>query len=331
MKKTIIPLLIIFFVFSSCAAVKQPIDQEYWGFHKVEKVMPEELYSDDDAVRSNAAAVFDTLPDSSKEQVMTYLAYTLSDEQDPVVRAKTFSALTEYKAGAYVVAPLLEAAKENKSALILREVKAFASRFKPSEFELKPMVKFLKDENWSVKLTAAKIIGLMSKRAETALPEIFEAMHSAGERHERYVDMYNAASMINPRIAILQVIVDMQSADNTINRNAINKLFELYMFLSKDSNIRKEILPALVRLMYSEDETLSKTSRELVSSLGDAESEKALKAYMAMGKLAFAGMADMAGQKLQDKFKRQQEDALDEIAVFYKLIGRADAVADIKK
>ena len=163
------------------------------------------------------------------------------------------------------------------------------------------------------------------------MPEIFYAMHSAAGNSDRYAEIYNAASMINPRIAILQVIVDMHSKDKNISRNSINTLFELYMFLNKDSNTGREILPALVRLMYSEDETLSKTSHEMIASIGDEDSVKAVKSYIAFSKIALKSMANMAGQKLQDKFKQQEDDIVDEIAVYYKMIGREDALNGVKK
>jgi HEAT repeat protein len=331
MKKHVLFLIAAASLLLSCATVKQPIDTQYWEFHKIEKIIPEELYSSDEDVKAKSAAVFGGLTDESKRQVMTYLAYTLSDEKDPVVRAKIFAALTEFNAGAYVVAPLIESARANSSAVIFREVKAFTSRFKPSELELAPLVKFLKDPDWNVKLTAAKIIGLMSQKARTALPEMFDAMRSVNDNSDRYAEIYNAASMINPRIAILQVIVDMHSKDKNISRNSINTLFELYMFLNKDSNTGREILPALVRLMYSEDETLSKTSHEMIASIGDEDSVKAVKSYIAFSKIALKSMANMAGQKLQDKFKQQEDDIVDEIAVYYKMIGREDALNGVKK
>ncbi len=331
MARIILCVLMLLSLAFSCATVKQPLSKEYWGLHKVEKLVPEDLYSPDEDVKSKNAAIFADLPDESKQQVLTYLAYTLSEESDPVIRAKVFGALTEFNAGPYVVVPLIEAAGRNKSPMIFREVGAFAARFKPSEIELKPLVSLLNDGEWNVRYTAAKIMGLKSKSAETALPEIFVVMRSYAGVPDRYADMYNVASMINPRIAILQVITDMKSRDPELSKTAINKMFELYMYLSKDSPIRKEILPALIRLMYSDDEILSKTSREMLSSIGDDESEKALKSYMALSKLAFNGAAEYAGEKLQDKFKKQEEDILDEIAVYYTLIGRSDAVKGIKK
>jgi hypothetical protein len=127
------------------------------------------------------------------------------------------------------------------------------------------------------------------------------------------------------------VIIDLKDPDKNISRNSITKLLELYTYLSKDSPIRKDIFFAFVRMMYSDDKDTSIDARETIASMGDEESQQAIKAYIAMGKLALRSMSQMADKKLTEKFKHQEEDLYDEMTVFYRLIGREDAVAGLKK
>ncbi len=237
--------------------------------------------------------------------------------------------LGSLKAGGYIVAPLIQAAGESGSKNLVREVNVFIASMDPSSFEIKPLVELLKDKNSQTRLSAAKALGNMSKKAESAMPDIFEAMQAADNLDE-YSGIYDAAAMINPRIATVKLIVDMKDAGDKAGAHAFEKLSELYVYLGKKSEVRKQILPAFVRLLYSTDEKLAKRTEEMLAAMNDSEATQAIKAYIKMQRTLVKSVFNWTGTKMQEIFDRQESDLKDELTVYYKLIGREDALKTIK-
>jgi hypothetical protein len=316
------------FVLCSCAGTqKKPADTQYWNFYKLERFVPEHFISDNSVERYDAIKKFDSMLPEDRQKVLTYMAYTLGDEDDPMIRAKTFEMLGNLKPGGYIAAPLIEAAKDKGTGFAFRETDAFIRSLNPADFELKPLAGLLSDKDPRVRLSAAKAIGLMGKKGESAMPEIFAAMRLSDDA-AHYAEFYDAASMINNEIAVTQVIMDLKNSEEPVRRAALEKLFGLYSYLAKKSEMRTRMFSAFIRMLYSNDETMVKSTQEMLASLNDTGATAALKSYLKMGRTVLISAFNWSGKKMQEIFDRQEQDLQDEVTVYYKLIGRADALKD---
>ena len=321
----VIPALVVAAALYSCATAPKPADTQYWTFYKLERFVPEHFISNNPVERYDAVKKFDAMGKEDREKVLTYLAYTLGDENDPVVRSKTYEMLGNLKAGGYIIAPLIDSAKDKGTALAFREVDVFIRSMDPSTFDIKDLTPLLKDGDLRARLSAAKAIGLMGKKGGPAMPEILDAM-KASDNLEHYSDFYDAATMINPDVAVDAVILDLKDKEEAVRKAALEKLFELYSYLAKGSGIRKKIFSSLIRMLYSDDEQLARTTEEMLASLNDSEAVNAARSYLKLGKTVLISAFNWTGKKMQEIFDRQEQDLRDEIEVYYRLEGREDAV-----
>ncbi|MCE5299524.1 MAG: hypothetical protein LLG37_01455 [Spirochaetia bacterium] len=320
MKKFALFVPVFLMLFSSCATL---------GIFEQTRPLHKRLVSGNETIREAAVIEFATLSPDAGKQVLIDTAEMLATAGDKEERDRVFETLKKLKAGAYVAVPVIKAAGSNPG--VYAEAAGFIKRLDPSEFNLQELTALLKDENWEVCVGALGAISLMAGRAELSIPEIVQLMHRYGDDRARYLTCFDALLMINPEIGVLTIISDLCYPQPQVRKNALYKLFELQTYLSKSLPIKKEILPALIRALYSADEQISAPAQELMKELDNPQAKQAMQAYMGVGKAALNGLMRLAGSDPQTAFKKQEQSVEDRIMQFYKSIGRLDAVDEMKK
>jgi hypothetical protein len=276
-------------------------------------------------VRSAAINEFNSLDDRGKKLEILNIIQLLKKEEDPYKRSKIMETITELKPGAYAVIPFILAVKENSSIRDYKEITALLTALKPAEKDLSGLVEIVKNGAWEGRMLAMTSISVLSKKAETAMPELMSMQKEFGADAGRYSSIFDSMAMINPEIAVAGVIKDLKSPDSKIRRNAVEKLIELQVYLGSKLPAKKDIVPALIRALYSSDKALSEIAADGLSKIEDPNARQAMENYLKMGRMAVNMLYKLAGTTAKEVFKKQEDGIDKKISDYYKDIGREDA------
>jgi len=272
------------------------------------------------------------LDEKEKSKTILEIVYMFKNERDADAQVRMVNALRYLNAGSYVIIPLIEAVKQNKHIQVYTSITGFIREIEPAaEDKVSKLIEFLKDDKWEVRLLALNALGKMSKKAKKAVPEIIKTMQKFGDNPERYEKVFDILAMINNEIAIIALIADAENKDSKIRKNAVEKLFELQAYLSPKLKIKKEIIPALIRALYSKDKNISEFAEDALRETGSPEAQKALENYLKIGKRAIKILVKAAGKSMEDVFKSRKEKIIKKLEDFYKEIGELDEFKKLKE
>jgi hypothetical protein len=322
MKK--IAVIFLFLVLVSSCAIFQPVAEESLPLYM-------RVVSQDGPVRTAAINEFNRLNDNGKKQEILNIIGVLRKEDDPYKRGKITSTLTELKAGTYAVIPFILAVKDNASIRDFREITAFLVSLKPAEADIPGLVEITKNGTWEGRMLAMTSLSVLSKRAETAMPEFMDMLYEFGADAGRYSRIFDCMAMINPEIAVAGVIKDITSPNGQIRTNAVEKLVELQAYLGSGLPAKKEIVPALIRALYSGDKALSEMAMEGLSKIEDPDARQAAENYLKTGRMAINMLYKLAGTTAEEVFKKQEQVIQKKLEDYYRSIGREDAVKNDEK
>jgi len=282
------------------------------------------LLSTNETIKKSAVQEFAALDNDGKKKTMLEIVSMFSSEPDPTKRQAMFKALTDLKAGSYIIVPLILAVRDNTNMKNYDEVINFIKGFQPATNEdLPDLTALLKSDRWGVRIMAVYSLARMSKNAETAMPEIIKTMHDFGSDPEKYEQVFDALTMINSDIAMTSVILDIKNKNTDIRKNAISKLFDLQAYLSDKLLAKKEIVPALIRALFDEDKSVSDIAKEKLSGIDDKEGKAALESYLSVGKAVMSILATFMGATMSQLFSSQEERMKNKMNDFYNSIGKS--------
>ncbi|HRU38531.1 MAG TPA: hypothetical protein P5511_01540, partial [Candidatus Goldiibacteriota bacterium] len=237
---------------------------------------------------------------------------------------KILAILSETGAGAYAAAPMIKAAAANGSIRDFKEITAYLRSLPLSGEDALKLKEMLKEGAWKTRSLALDALSGMSKKAEKAVPEIIALMKSSAEA-EKYEKAFDSLAMINPEIAFTALVSDLKNPDSAIRKNAMNKLVEMQAYLSDKLGVKKEIVPALIRVLYGADEALSRLAQDALSRIEDPDARQAMENYIKIGKRAMELFYGLAGKTAQEVFKLQEQAVEKKLNNYYRQIGREDA------
>jgi HEAT repeat protein len=197
---------------------------------------------------------------------------------------------------------------------------------KPDEQTAERLKERLKSGAWEGRMLAMTALSMLSKKAATAIPEMMAMLAEFGDDAGRYSRIFDCMAMINPEIAVAGIIKGLKDPDAEIRRNAVEKLVELQAYLASKLPVKKEIVPALIRALYSGDKIMSELAEEGLAKIEDADARAALGAYLKMGRMALNMLYKLAGTTAEEVFKKQEEGIDIKINEYYRSIGREDAI-----
>jgi hypothetical protein len=311
--------IFLLFVFS-CATVTS-VSEEFYPLHL-------RLLSQNNAIKTNAIDEFERLDNKTRQNILLKMIELLADEEAPDRRIKMLNTLQELKADYNVVIPLIHSVAKNKSIREYKEIIYFLMNIKPEKNLTDELVKLLKDKEWIVCYFASVSLVSNPKETEKAIPEMVETMSRYIDDKDKYFKLFDLLSMMNPELSILSLISDLKNKDPEVRRAIFEKLIELQVFLSSEIKVKKEILPALIRGLYDEDNNISKMVQDILKEINDPVAKEAIELYLNMGKTLFDSFAKLSGKNLQDFFKMQDERIAKRIKEIYKSIGREDALEE---
>ncbi|HDQ26113.1 MAG TPA: hypothetical protein ENN43_05140 [bacterium] len=313
MKRTILPLILFVVVLSSCATLKNVLDMA--------QPLPYRLISSDQLVREAALKEFFELGAAEKKDVVLEIVRIFGREKDPVARARILTNLTDLKTGVYVIVPLILAAKENVDIKDFSPVIDFIKGMKPDPADITSLINLLSDPQWEVRLMAMTALSNLAGHAELAFPFIAESMKEFGADPAKYYEVFDNLLKINPEMAVTKLILDLKDPDSQIRRNALEKLIEMRAYLSPKLGAVKEIVPAFIRSLYSEDGELAKMAEDTLKKINDPEAKKALESYIGMGKTALKALMGFAGKQMEQLFKAQEDGLMKKLERYYDSMG----------
>lgn len=284
------------------------------------------LISNDKSIKEAAVREYLGLDEAAGEQEILKIVRSFETDEDPYTRGRKLDLLVELKAGPGIIIPLIEAVSRNKSILDHKEIISFLAAMKPDQKDIPKFKELLKTGAWESRMLAMTAASLLSKKAETLMPELMDMLEAFGADAGRYSRIFDCMAMINPEIAVTGVIKDITNPDGQIRRNAVEKLVELQAYLAAKLPAKKDIVPALIRALYSGDQALSALAQEGLSKIDDADARNAAQSFMKMGRMALNMLYKMAGTTAEEVFKKQEQGIDKKINDYYKKIGREDAV-----
>lgn len=316
--KKIIFACVLAVLLSSCASVMD--------MPEAERPISYRLVSADAVIRKAAVAEYSGMDENEKKEAILGIIVFFGMEEDPYRRAKMLGTLDELSAGPYAIIPLIKAAASNKSIIDFREVKAYLSEHKPRETEKDGLVQMLKNGAWESRMLAMFSLSVLSREAGKAVPEIMAMINEFGRDPDRYSKIFDSIAMINPEIAIASVINDLKNPDGEIRKNALLKLMELNTYLNSKLPVKKDIVPALIRALYSADKTLSEIAEEGLRKIEDPDARQAIGNYIKMGRQALNMLYRLGGTTAEEQFRKQEEANRKKIDDYFRSVGREDAV-----
>jgi len=334
MKKIIAGFALACLFLSGCASqppAQKPMAMQYWTLTKFFSFFPDNLLSLTPEVRQKAFDDFKIMDQPSKERVLTYLAYTLGDEQDPEIRRMTFNVIRELKAGEYIVVPLILAYGNNNSEIARREIKRFIMEYNPSKFDLDAIKDLLNEKKWETKLMAMEAISMMKSKAGPALPDITEGMCQTGPSYGIYAECYDYAESINKDATIASVALDLKNKSDRIRESALRKLNEIL----KQSRVKTKewdiAFHGIVRALYGDDAELSSIAREMLADSALPEAAKSVNDYDAIMSMKTAGMKDADLKKAKLEFANEETSLYKMLKEYYEKVGRDDAAKKLEE
>jgi len=295
------------------------ISEEFYPLHL-------RLLSSNDAIKTTANDEFHKLDNKAQLNVLLNVVGLLEKEEAPEKRIKILNTLQELKADHNVIIPLINAVSKNTSIREYKEIIYFLMSTKPDKNTVKELVKLLKETNWTIVHLAFVSLVSNPKDSITAIPEMVETMKRYINDKEKYFKIFDLISMVNPEVSLFSLIKDFNNKNIEIRRNIFEKLIELQVFLSSKLEIKKEILPALIRGLYDEDNNISKMAEDTLKEINDPVAKEAIASYLNMGKTLFDSFMKLTGKSIQGFFKSQDIRIEKRINEIYKDIGREDAV-----
>jgi hypothetical protein len=294
-------------------------------------VLPEDslakrLISSDSSTRTDAVEEFAGLNDYDKRKNALELVSMLRYEYEPAVTAKIAQALKDIKAESYVIEPLIRAVKDNGKLVEIGALNDFiVNNANVSEDDIFKLQQFLKDDRWEVRRLAMLSAVKLKKKAEILIPELIMSMEKFGDDPEKYYELYDTIAGINPEVAITRLIIDLKNNSETIKQAAFEGLFQLQVYLDKNNKLKKEIMPALIRAMYTGKDALSEAAEKLLVNLEKKDADE-IRAFLKAGKMAFTGLMKFTGKNMEEVFKEQEVKMEKRMNEFYESIGRKDAI-----
>ncbi len=333
-KKTITGFALACLFLYGCASpppAQKQMAREYWTFTKFFSFFPDNLLSSTPEVRQKAFNDFKIMDPPSKQRVLTYLAYTLGDEQDPEIRRMTFNVIRDLKAGEYIVVPLILAYGNNNSDIARREIKRFIMEYNPSKFDLDALKDLLNENKWETKLMAMEVISMMKAKAGPAFPDITEGMCQTGPSYGIYAECYDFAESINKDATMASVALDIKNKSDRIRESALRKLNDIF----KQSRVKTKAwdiaFHGIVRALYSDDAELSSIARGMLTDSAMPEAVKAVNDYDAIMSMKVAGMKDAALKKAKLEFANEETGLYAMLKAYYEKVGRSDAAKKLKE
>ena len=309
----------------------KPMAKEYWSLSTLFSFFPDNLLSLSPEVRQKAFDDFKIMDQPSKERVLTYLAYTLGDEQDPEIRRMTFNVIRELKGGEYIVVPLILAYGNNNSEIARREIKRFIMEYNPSKFDLDALKDLLNEKKWETKLMAMEAISMMKAKAGPAFPDITEGMCQTGPSYGIYAECYDYAESINKDATMASVALDLKNKSDRIRESALRKLNEILKQNAVKTKAWDIAFHGIVRALYSDDPELSSIAREMLTDAATPETTKAVDDYDTTMNMKVASMKDAALKKAKLEFANQETSLYQMLKEYYEKVGRDDAAKKLKE
>ncbi len=311
-------VLFILLFFTSCVTFI-PVAEEFQPLHL-------RLLSSNDVIKAAAIDEFDKLKNKEQIDVQLRMVELLEKEEMPEKRIKILNMLQELKADHNVIIPLIYAVSKNSTILEYKEIIYFLVVTKTDKDTVRQLLKLLNDKNWIVVQLALVSLASNPEESKIAIPEMVDTMKRYIGDREKYFKIFDIISMVNPEVSILSLIKDFKNKDSKIRQEIFEKLIELQVFLGSKLEVKKEILPALIRGLYDEDNNISKMAQETLKEINDPVAKKALESYLNMGKVLFDSFMKLTGKSMQDFFKSQDTRIDNRLKEIYKSIGREDAV-----
>ena len=323
MKKNFI-LIIAGILFISCATFST-LSEEMLPLSK-------RLLSENSYIREMAIKEFAQLSLEEKQKVILEIVEMFKNENDKERQKKIIVALKELKAGNYIIIPLLEIIKQKTNIYSFDDIMKLLNSMQPEAEEVVfKLMELLKDKRWEVRQISLLLIRKIAKKSEIVVPEIIKTMQEFGEEPEKFSEIFNTLSMINPEVAINQLLLDLKNKNEKIRKNSTEKLIELQANLGAKLPIKKEIIAGLMRVLFSEDGVISKMAKEAIDKIEDIELKKEYEKYLEISKKITTGFSKIAGNMLNDIFTSQEKNLKEKMKNFYESIGRKEAIDDLLK
>ena len=316
-----IKLFYTFFIavfLSSCASVVE-LREEFLPLQS-------RLVSPNSAINQAAVKELLAMDENSRKKADQDMIEAFGSEEDPYRRGRMLETLREQNAGTYTVIPLIKAAVKNTSIRDYKEIIAYLTAVKPGSLDIRELQEMLKTGAWEIRMLAMTSLASLSKKAGIVMPELMAMRKDFGADAGKYSRIFDCMAMINPQIAVTSVIADAGGPNGQLRMNAVLKLAELQEYLGDKLPEKKEIIPALIRALYSGDKALSATAAEALSKIEDPEARQAAESYLKMGRTLLNMLYKFAGTTAEEAFKKQEQAVDEKIQDYYRSIGREDAV-----
>lgn len=299
-----------------------------------EEMLPlsKRLFSENSYIREMAIKEFTQLSQEEKQKVFLEIVNMFKNENDKDRQKRIIAALKELKAGGYIIIPLLEIIKQKTNIYSFDDITELLNSIEPEAEEVVFKLKeLLKDKRWEVREIALLLVRKIAKKSEIVIPEIIKTMQEFGEEPEKFKEIFNTLSMINPEIAITQLLIDLKNKNEKIRKNSIEKLLELQANLEPKLPIKKEIISGLIRVLFSEDSVILQIVKEAFDKIEDKELKKEYEKYLEISKKVAAGFSKVAGNMLNEIFASQEKNLKEKMKNFYESIGRKEVIGDLLK
>jgi HEAT repeat protein len=308
----------LLFLLCSCSSLQNMPEQM--------RPLPYRLVSSNENIKSAATGEYMALDAAGRERAISGIIEMFKTEEDPYKRARMLAVLGALKAGQDFIVPLILAATENKSIRDYGEITGYISSLKPSGESIKNVIALLKSDKWEVRSLAMASLSALAAQAGRAMPEMAATMRDFGADPGHYSEAFDNMAKIDPEIAVINVIRNLGDNAPEIRKNALEKLFELQTYLSPKLDIKKEIIPAIIRALYSGDKAISKLAEDGLSQADDPAAREAMENYLKMGRQAIGALMHFAGKSMDEVFKAQEQRMEKKLNDYYKSVGREDAV-----
>jgi hypothetical protein len=302
-------------IFGSCAGAETSQDNK--------KALFIRIYSADTAVKEQAWAEFNVLEPSEKKDTLDKAAEQLSFEKDADTQARVLDCLNRLGDGGAADIYLIQAEKRNSDLSLTASLRDYInSNTPPPVSDLPKIIVYLKGTDWNVRQAAMYAAGRMSAAARQCVPEIIDTMHEFGSDQDRYAESFYTLAKIDPEIAVTALIVDLHNRSAAVRKNSLLKLVEIKAYMSADLPALKEVVPALLGVMYGDDVALKNYMDENIKGKNAESTRIELENYSNSGSELFKGLMRSLGVDAKEMFRQQQEKMEQKMRRFYREIGR---------
>jgi hypothetical protein len=308
-------ILIAAIIFGSCAGAETSADNKKPIFMRI--------YSADTAVKEQAWAEFNVLEPSEKKDTLDKAAEQLSSEKDADTQTRVLDCLNRLGDGGAADIYLIQAEKRNPDLLLSASLRDYINSVSPPpDSDLAKITVYLKGTDWNVRQTAMYAAGRMSSRARQCVPEVIDTMHEFGDDQDRYAESFYTLAKIDPEIAVTALIVDLHNRSAVVRKNSLSKLIEIKSYMSAGLPALKEVVPALLGVMYGDDAALKNYMDENIKGKNAESTRMELENYSNSGSELFKGLMRSLGVDAREMFRQQQERMDRKMKQFYREIGR---------